>query len=218
MHYYKKNIGDYFKKAGRLSMLQHGAYTLLIDTCYDREQFPTRDQAIEWTWASSPEEICAVDFVLHKFFVVRDSIFVQTRIEEELEKYHEISSINKQIAIERETNRKSNITKRVNSVNEAPPNHKPLTNNHIKEVKEKTASASRLPIDWEPDCNEIEFCKSTRPDLDIQSIADSFRDYWISIPGTKGKKLDWNATWRNWIRNSRQSTFKKQENFMEGVI
>ena len=37
MHYYKRNIGDYHKKAGRLSMIEHGAYTLLIDACYDRE-------------------------------------------------------------------------------------------------------------------------------------------------------------------------------------
>ena len=46
MHYYKRNLGDYAKKAGRLSMLQHGSYTLLIDACYDREQFPTLEEAI----------------------------------------------------------------------------------------------------------------------------------------------------------------------------
>lgn len=27
-----------------------------------------------------------------------------------------------------------------------------------------------------------------------------FRDYWIAQPGQKGIKLDWFATWRNWIR------------------
>ena len=57
MHYYKRNIGDYHKKAGRLSILQHGAYTLLIDSCYDREVFPTMEKAIDWCWASSKEEI-----------------------------------------------------------------------------------------------------------------------------------------------------------------
>ena len=72
MHYYKRNLGDYAKKAGRLSMLQHGAYTLLIDACYDREQFPTLDDAIDWAWASSAAEIEAVEFVLRKFFIVRN--------------------------------------------------------------------------------------------------------------------------------------------------
>jgi len=55
MHYYKRNLGDYAKKAGRLTMLQHGAYTLLIDSCYDREVFPTLEQALEWTWHGSVE-------------------------------------------------------------------------------------------------------------------------------------------------------------------
>ena len=85
MHYYKRNLGDYAKKAGRLSMLQHGAYTLLIDACYDREQFPTMDEAIDWTWASSTAEIEAVQFVLSKFFdLSADGRYVQSRIEEEL--------------------------------------------------------------------------------------------------------------------------------------
>ncbi|MGR9087307.1 MAG: hypothetical protein ACU841_09570 [Gammaproteobacteria bacterium] len=28
-----------------------------------------------------------------------------------------------------------------------------------------------------------------------------FRDYWIAQPGAKGRKLDWQATWRNWVRS-----------------
>ena len=72
MHYYKRNIGDYAKKAGRLSMLEHGAYTLLLDACYDRERFPTLDEAIEWTWARTDAEIEAVKFVLARFFTLED--------------------------------------------------------------------------------------------------------------------------------------------------
>ena len=60
MHYYKKNIGDYHKKAGRLSMLEHGAYTLLLDACYDRERFPTLEDAMDWTWARTEEEMAAL--------------------------------------------------------------------------------------------------------------------------------------------------------------
>ena len=130
MHYYKRNIGDYAKKAGRLSMLQHGAYTLLIDACYDREQFPTRDEALDWTWASSAVEIEAVDFVLAKFFVLEDGKYVQTRIQEELNEYLKNVATNTRIANERETKRKENSTNRARVVNEAPPNHEPLTINH----------------------------------------------------------------------------------------
>lgn len=30
----------------------------------------------------------------------------------------------------------------------------------------------------------------------------AFRDYWISKSGKDATKLDWLATWRNWLRNS----------------
>jgi hypothetical protein len=49
----------------------------------------------------------------------------------------------------------------------------------------------------------IEFCKKERPDLLVKSVADGFRDYWIAAAGAKGRKADWDATWRNWIRNQR---------------
>lgn len=129
MHYYKRNLGDYAKKAGRLSMLQHGAYTLLIDACYDREQFPTIEEAIEWTWASTTEEEEAVRFVLKRFFVLRDNVYVQKRIEEEIQEFHRKAETNKRIAVERETKRKNIDTVRVDSDNAPSPNHKPLTIN-----------------------------------------------------------------------------------------
>jgi uncharacterized protein YdaU (DUF1376 family) len=133
MHYFKRNIGDYHKKAGRLSMLEHGAYTLLIDSCYDRERFPSLDDAIEWTWARTDEEIAAVKFVLSKFFILVDGIYTQNRIIEEIAQYHSNSCTNRRIALEREERRRE---KRIRSVDEPytvehepPPNQEPLTNN-----------------------------------------------------------------------------------------
>lgn len=88
MHYFKRNIGDYHKKAGRLSMTEHGAYTLLLDACYDRERFPTLEEAVDWCWARSVEEVTAVTFVLSKFFDLVDGRYVQTRIQDEISAYH----------------------------------------------------------------------------------------------------------------------------------
>ena len=126
MYWYKRHIGDYHRKAGRLSMIEHGSYTLLIDSCYDRERFPTLDEAIEWTWARTSEEIDAVKFVLGKFFTLEDGVYVQKRILEEIEKYKDNSSTNARIAREREEKRRTN---RARSVHEAPPNQEPITNN-----------------------------------------------------------------------------------------
>jgi uncharacterized protein YdaU (DUF1376 family) len=146
MHYYKKNIGDYHTKAGRLTMLEHGAYTLLIDACYDRERFPTLDEALEWTWARNEAEIEAVKFVLGRFFELRDGTYVQKRIAEEISKYHENAATNTRIAIEREkkrrereensaecdgvdTNRSRTLYEPPRKKHEMPPNQEPLTNN-----------------------------------------------------------------------------------------
>lgn len=90
MQFYTRHIGDYYKKASRLTPLQHGVYNLLMDACYDREAFPTRDEAVEWVWASTPEEVQAVDFVLQRFFKQGgDGRWVQNRIADELEAYRE---------------------------------------------------------------------------------------------------------------------------------
>jgi uncharacterized protein YdaU (DUF1376 family) len=149
MHYFKRNIGDYHKKAGRLNMLQHGAYTLLIDACYDREKFPTLEEAIEWTWASTSEEVEAVTFVLHKFFILENGVYKQNRIQEEIDLYHAKAETNKRIAIDRETKRKEKSTNRTQDVNEAPPNHKPLTINHkpvSKNIARKTEFFADIDI------------------------------------------------------------------------
>ena len=153
MHYFKRNIGDYHKKAGRLTMLEHGAYTLLIDACYDRERFPTMEDAIDWCWARNKEEIDAVELVLRKFFELIDGCYVQERIQDEISAYHATALKNKEIAEKREegrrTKRAPNSTERELLVHEActdghlTTNHKPLTINQEPEDQETCASALR---------------------------------------------------------------------------
>ena len=202
MHYYKRNLGDYAKKAGRLTMLQHGAYTLLIDSCYDREVFPTLEQALEWTWASTEAEVEAVKFVLSRFFELdKEGCYVQDRILQELLHYHKNADTNKRIADEREAKRKENRTNRVQDVDEPPPNHKPLTINH-KPIKENKRG-SRLPQDWFLTKAMGDWATQERPDLDVRQVAEQFKDYWVAQAGQKGVKLDWDATWRNWVRNTK---------------
>jgi uncharacterized protein YdaU (DUF1376 family) len=127
----------------------------LIDACYDREQFPTLEEALEWTWASTTEEVEAVTFVLRKFFVVQDGLYVQQRIADELADYQGKAVTNKRIADEREANRRNastvrdeKSTNRVPVVNEPPPNHEPLTINHKEEKKSAQAPSTFLLPEW----------------------------------------------------------------------
>jgi hypothetical protein len=70
-----------------------------------------------------------------------------------------------------------------------------------RETKERkrTQHASRLPTDFVFPKEWADFCIQQRPDLNLQQTFDSFKDYWIATP--KGTKLDWLATWRNWVRS-----------------
>ena len=68
------------------------------------------------------------------------------------------------------------------------------------EVKQRT-KGSRLSANFDLPDSWTEFCQTERPDLNPQKVFDSFKDYWVAKAGAAGVKLDWQATWRNWVRN-----------------
>lgn len=72
-------------------------------------------------------------------------------------------------------------------------------------VRLDTARGSRLPERWRPDQDTISKMRAERPLIDLRAEHDKFTDYWRAQPGAKGRKVDWTATWRNWIRNARPS-------------
>jgi hypothetical protein len=67
----------------------------------------------------------------------------------------------------------------------------------------KSPRGTALPKDWELPGDWRTWAEGARPDVDVLSVADSFRDYWVAKPGKDGRKSDWLATWRNWVRNQR---------------
>lgn len=73
-------------------------------------------------------------------------------------------------------------------------------------TEQKQNKGTRLPIDWQPTKDYIDFCKQERPELDAVKVAEQFKDYWVAKAGSAGVKLDWMATWRNWVRNQKSLT------------
>jgi hypothetical protein len=76
----------------------------------------------------------------------------------------------------------------------------------------REARGSRLPHDFIPD---MEFALKESVDKPQEQF-ENFKDYWIAQPGQKGVKLDWQATWRKWCRNSRKA--KPVPNGWEGAL
>jgi len=68
-----------------------------------------------------------------------------------------------------------------------------------------TKRATALPACWKPTDEMIAKAKADRPDVDVGVEVEKFRDYWTAKGGKEGRKLDWDATWRNWIRNARSA-------------
>lgn len=67
--------------------------------------------------------------------------------------------------------------------------------------RERSARAQRLPDGWTPADDPVhEEAKAAH--VDLRRELDRFRDYWRAQGGAKGRKVDWQATWRNWVRRA----------------
>jgi uncharacterized protein YdaU (DUF1376 family) len=238
MHYFKRNIGDYHKKAGRLSMLEHGSYTLLIDACYDRERFPTLEEAIDWCWARSEEEISAVKFVLSKFFTLVNGVYTQDRIAEEIAAYQEKAEKNRLIAIDRENKRRG---VRAPDVHEActdrhlTNNQEPLTTNQEPEDQHNTphatAEGSAEPVDpkaptemtleWVPDQKLLK-AYAARMGIPVDRFTDEATAAFVCHYSASGRfetQASWVSLLVKWVKrdeasasNVRQFPVKRQAN------
>ena len=204
MHYYKFNIADYRKDTGHLSTVEHGIYRQLIDWYYlDEKPIPIETQVVMRRLRLGSEHEPALQNVLADFFVKGEDGYKQGRIDLEINEYHSQADKNR-------TNGKlGGRPKKTQSVisgnpeeSENNPNHKP--NNSITNKPSSSATrGSRLPADWKPDAELAEWSKSERPDLNLRKVLEEFRDYWTSVAGSKGVKLKWDATWRNWVRTQK---------------
>lgn len=60
--------------------------------------------------------------------------------------------------------------------------------------------ASRLPPDWKPGQAEIDYARRHGfSDAEISREGERFANHWHAKSGRDAAKLDWPATWRNWI-------------------
>jgi hypothetical protein len=64
--------------------------------------------------------------------------------------------------------------------------------------------ATRIPENFQPDKAMRDWFATNRLGevLDGVTEHEKFCDYWAGVPGVRGQKLDWPATWRVWMRNA----------------
>lgn len=109
-----------------------------------------------------------------------------------------------------------------NATNSPQRNPSSHNHNHKDEKRDTIVSpkktGSRLPDDWYlPE----EYCNwAVGEGWSVEAIrfeADRFKDYWCAKPGKDATKLDWQATWRNWIRNNSKGKTNGNGNYSNGA-
>ena len=73
--------------------------------------------------------------------------------------------------------------------------------------KSSGTTGTRLPENFQVPDDWIDWATDERPDIppaDMRTVAESFVDYWTAKAGAAARKVDWQATWRNWIRNQKR--------------
>jgi hypothetical protein len=62
--------------------------------------------------------------------------------------------------------------------------------------------ACRLPGDFDVTPDMVAWARQNTPHVDGRLETERFRDYWHAKAGRDATKLDWPATWRNWMRRA----------------
>jgi len=196
MHYYQFHIGDYKSHTHHLSLMEDLAYRRLLDYYFLHEQpIKHRDIARQIGMREHEEDVMTV---LNEFFISTADGFVSPRADKEIKQYKEFSEAGKRGAAKRwSTPPNGEAISPPNATPIATNNHKPITNNQDKNKRgSRLAQDLFFPKEW------CDFLVEQRPELNAQKTFDQFKDYWIAQAGQKGVKLDWFATWRNWVRST----------------
>lgn len=214
-------IGDYLADTTRLTTEQHGAYLLLIMDYWRNGPPPNDDGILGSITKLNHKDWKRVKPAVMALFKLEDGVFKHKRIEAELTDAAKRKEKSEQkakkaaearwgkVAVEHavsptSSNASSNAPSIPQALHEECPSPSPSHSTEKPKSKAEAATATRLPADWQPRQGEIEYCKTERPDLDPARVAENFRDYWIAQPGVKGRKVDWSAVWRTWVRNEKK--------------
>lgn len=222
MNYYPHHIGDYSRDTAHLSMLEDAAYRRMLDLYYASERaLPMNRQGLyRLVRAKSKAEQNAVDVILGEFFQETDHGWRNARADLEISRAQEKSQSARESAGKRWQAEGNANALRTHSEGIATPDAKallPITNSQEPIAKnQKRAEApqrsrgSRLPAEWVPSEILKAWAVKERPDLNLEVTEERFRDYWKAVPGSKGLKLDWDATFRNWVRIERAGSKTKE--------
>lgn len=228
--WYAWDVGSYAKKTAHLTMIQHGAYRLLLDHYYNNGGpiVANAEQLLRVCRAFAPAEREAIDAVLAEFFELRDGRYHNRRCDEEIAKRTNLRKIRA------EAGAKGGASARAN----AQANAKQLPTqlqlqSHIQIQEEERvevrvtapppkklhkapdgSKGTRWPEDAVvPDHWLVDGATYRRnaglPEIDLATEGIKFANHWSAKSGADATKRDWRKTWLNWCLRSNGAGYGK---------
>lgn len=210
MNYYPHHIGDFNNATRHLTRLERSIYLDLLHYYYDTEKPLKNDlpALCRRILATTDEELTTVERMLNEYFTLVNDEWINERCDKVISEYQNrienaskagIASAKARKAKKRKASKDSTTVEQPLNERGTNQNQEPKPKPETKEGKASTLTVETLPDDW------LDF--SLNSGLSVEQSKDQFnrfRDYWIAQPGAKGRKKDWLATWRNWIRRSKE--------------
>ena len=201
----------YLADTTHLTCEEHGAYLLLLGAMWRRDgSVPNDDKDIARILGVTLAKWRKIKLRLDPFLVIEPETISQENLRKIWKKTQEkiaknslngarggraSSSNNKDL----DQANASNSLKPNQSIPEPEPRKERDTN-----VSPKKKKGCRIPDNFEPDITW-----AVKQGLTVYTAgieAAQFRDFWKAKAGANAVKLNWNATWRNWVRNALKRT------------
>jgi uncharacterized protein YdaU (DUF1376 family) len=222
LNYYPHHIGDYLRDTVHLTALEDGTYRRMLDLYYASE----KPLPLDFDWlcklvrARENPEREAVHEILKQFFEKCAEGWRNKRADFEIKlaaKKAKVARLNGKLGGRPKTQRVSSGLAKQKLADNPDESSQNQNQNHIQNQKKEQSAqrsrGSRLPSAWEPSEILKAWAVKERPDLNVDSTVASFRDYWTAAAGSKGVKLDWEATFRNWVRAERPGGRKAEPDY-----
>lgn len=198
--YYKAYPRDFIEGTIGMSFELKGAYRLLLDLIYMQAgRLPDDPRYISGLLGCSVRA-----WKKYRATLVSDGkIYAENGIISNFRADKELETLSKLQEVKRENrsggNKNKDLAKRPSDHTEPEPD----IEKEDTKVSSKNKRGTRLADDWFlPDAWGKWAVSEGWPAEVVRDQAERFKDYWCAAPGQKGVKLDWQATWRNWMRNS----------------
>lgn len=190
-------MADFWADTRLLSAKERGFYRDLLDLLFMYGPLENSHRLRAKLTGNRIETATRLWSKVDHFFLINETEFDHWRIAEE-----RAHALDKSKKARQSAEARWNANASADAMQRARDPHPKPSKPKKSSPMESQKKGSRLPEDWTLPDEWRRWAGAHLPENGIDEQADRFRDYWIAVPGAKGCKLNWQSTWRNWVRRA----------------